>query len=387
MNKKRYFLVFSVLLLLCAFFIPKSAVAQDASAISESKTEINFFYSAICPHCKAEEAFLGTLNAKYPEVKINRYEVIYNAENQKLLKNFYDKYDVPNNERGLVPATFTSTKYFVGFNDQTANEIENCLKECLGRTTTPANTVKLPFFGEVDFSKISLPAITVILGTLDGFNPCAMWILVVLLSMLVTSKSRKKIALVGGVFIFAEGLLYFLIMSAWLNVFFALSFAVLIRIAIGLFGIGFGIWRIRDFFIWKPGVCKVVDESKSKSIMDRINNILKPSTLPATIFGIIALAFGVNIIEFFCSAGFPTIYTRILALQNLSLFQYYLYLFFYIIFYMLDDIIVFVVAFLTLNRLNFSEKYSRYSTLVAGALLLILGIMLIVRPEILMFAQ
>jgi len=350
------------------------------------KVQIDFFYSAICPHCKAEEKFLDELEKKYPDLEIKRYEVFYDAGNQKVFDEFYNKHNVPQNERGYVPATFTPTKYFIGFNDKIAEEIESCLVECFGTGTVVSQKIKIPILGEIDTSKTSILALTAIFGTLDGFNPCAMWILVVLVSMLLAAKSRKKIALVGGTFIFAEGLLYFLFMAAWLNVFFALSFVSIIRILIGIFGIIFGIWRIRDFLTWKPGVCKVTEETKSQEkILDRINKVLKPAAVPATILGVIALAFSVNLVEFLCSAGFPVMYTKILSGQGLSTIQYYLYLFLYIIFYMLDDLIVFGVAFFTLNRFGFSDKYNKYSTLVAGILILILGTLLILKPEILMF--
>ncbi len=265
-------------------------------------------------------------------------------------------------------------------------EIEDCLKECLGNGRVVSQKIKIPILGEIDTSKTSLLTLTAIFGTLDGFNPCAMWILVVLISMLLSVKSRKKIALVGGIFIFAEGLLYFLFMAAWLNVFFALSFVSLIRILIGIFGIIFGIWRIRDFIVWKPGVCKVTEETKSQEkILDRINKLLKPAAIPATIIGVITIAFSVNLVEFLCSAGFPVMYTKILSSQGIGAIQYYLYLLLYVIFYMLDDLIVFGFAFFTLNRFGFSDKYNKYSTLIAGILILILGILLIFKPEILMF--
>jgi len=213
-----------------------------------------------------------------------------------------------------------------------------------------------------------------------------MWVLVILVSMLVAAKSRKKIALVGGTFIFAEGLLYFLFMAAWLNVFFVMGKISVIRILIGIFGIIFGIWRLHDFFTWKPGVCKVTETTKSEGkILERMNSVLKPAAVPATILGVIILAFSVNLVEFFCSAGFPVMYTKILSGQGIAGMQYYLYILLYNIFYMLDDFIVFGVAFFTLSRFGFSDKYNRYSTLVAGLLILILGIMLIFRPEILMF--
>jgi len=373
-------LIFVFLILVFLFGSSRFVFAQT------EKIEINFFYSAICSHCKAEEKFLDELEKKYPDIEIKRYEVIYHPENQKILQEFQEKYKVPENERAYVPSTFTPTKYFVGFNDQIAKEIENCLKECLGVGTVSSQKIKIPIFGEVDLSKTSLLALTAILGTLDGFNPCAMWVLVVLISLLLTLKSRKKIALVGGTFIFAEGLLYFLFMTAWLNAFLFIGHISLTRILIGIFGIVFGIWRIRDFIIWKPGVCKVVDHSKSQEkIFERMKNLLKPTAVPATILGTIVLAFGVNLVEFFCSAGFPVMYTKILSSQGIGTVQYYLYLFLYDIFYMLDDFIIFGFAFFTLNRFGFSDKYNKYSTLVAGILILILGILLIFKPEILMF--
>lgn len=354
---------------------------------AQQKTiELYFFYSAVCPHCKAEEKFLDGLEKKYPELEIKRYEVVYHPENQNILKEFQEKYKVPENERVFVPATFTPTKYFIGFNEQTAQEIENCLGECLGNGTVVSPKIKIPIFGEFDISKTSLLALTAILGTMDGFNPCAMWVLVILISLLLASKSRKKIALVGGTFIFAEGLLYFLFMAAWLNVFFMMGHVSLVRILIGIFSIGFGIWRLYDFAIWKPGVCKVTETTKSQGkILDRIKNISKPAAVPATILGVIALAFGTNLVEFFCSAGFPVMYTKILSSQGVGAIQYYLYLFLYNIFYMLDDFIVFGFAFFTLNRFGFSDKYNRYSTLVAGLLIMILGILLIFKPQLLMF--
>jgi len=375
-----------IFFILIFIFIFTCLVKSNFVFAQQNPIEINFFYSAICPHCAKEKEFLNDLKNRYPEVEIKEYEVIYNTENKDLLKQFQDKYNVPENERVYVPETFTPTKYFVGFNDQIASEIENCLKECLGKETTVSQKIKIPILGEIDLSRTSLPILTVILGGLDGFNPCAMWVLVVLISMLLASKSRKKIALVGGTFIFAEGLIYFLIMAAWLNVFLVIGYIAVIRILIGIFGIAFGIWRIKDFFTWRPGVCKVTEGPKSQGkILEKINNVLKPAVLPATILGVITLAFGVNLVEFLCSAGFPVLYTKILASQNIGVFQHYLYLLLYNIFYMLDDFIVFGFAFFTLNRFGFSDKYNRYSTLIAGFLMLVLGALLIFRPNFLMF--
>jgi thiol-disulfide isomerase/thioredoxin len=355
-------------------------------ALAQSKVEVNFFYSQTCPHCAKEKAFLEDLGKKYPSIEIKEYEVTLYPENQAILKDFFEKYGVPATEQGYVPITFTPTEYFVGFNDKIGQDIESCLEECLGGQGKSSETIRIPWLGEVNLAEMSLPVLTLVIGLLDGFNPCAMWILVVLVSLLLSLKSRKKIALVGGTFILAEGLLYFLFMTAWLNIFLAIKYGFLTRILIGIFGIIFGIWRFRDFLSWKPGVCKVVDHSQSQEkIIGRMKNVLNARAVPAAIAGVILLAFGVNLIEFLCSAGFPVMYTRILALANIGTIQYYLYLFFYNVLYMLDDLIVFGLAFFAFSRFSFSDKYNRYSTLLAAVLIFILGILMILRPQLLMF--
>jgi len=213
----------------------RSVFAQQSA---EQKIEIYFFSSRTCPHCAQERVFLEELKQKYPQIEVKEYEVVYDQKNKKTLKEFYDKYKVPESEQGWVPVTFTPSNYFVGFSEEIGKEIENCLEKCLKqKPISSTNKIKIPFWGFVDLSKISLLGTTFLLGILDGFNPCAMWILVILISLLLPLRSRKKLALVGGVFIFAEGFLYFLFMSAWLNIFLAIEYGYLTRLLIGIFGI------------------------------------------------------------------------------------------------------------------------------------------------------
>lgn len=385
-----YIIIFLILgILLLNLLCPVVAKASDERRSEGDKVlEINFFYSVICPHCKKENKFLDDLEKKYSNIKINRFEVIYDRNNRELLEGFYKQYNVPKNEQGNIPVTFISQRYFIGFNDNIAKEIESCIEECIHNNQKERQLIiSFPFWGEIDLTKLSLPVLTLVLGTLDGFNPCAMWILVVLISLLLSLKSRRKIALVGGIFIFGEGLLYFLFMSVWLNAFLWMRYVYITQVLIGIFGIGFGIFRIKEFIEWKPGVCQVVAKSGfQRKIIDKMKKVLELEKLPAIIIGVLLLSFGVNIIELFCSAGFPVMYTRILTFQNIGPFKYYLYLLFYNILYMLDDIIVFSVALVTLSHFGFSDKYNRYTSLVAGILLLILGILLIFKPEFLMFS-
>jgi len=381
--------IFLILVFILGFLNFNFVFAQSG------KTEIHFFYSETCPHCSKEKEFLKELKLKYPEIEIKKYEIISkklipNLENQEILEGFYKEYQVPKQEWGRVPATFTSDRYFIGFNEQIGREIENCLKECLGQETKTSEKIKLPFLGEIDISKMSLPLLTIIIAGLDGFNPCAMWILLVLIALLINTHSRKRMLLVGGVFIFTSGIVYFLILSAWLNLFLAMKYVGLIRILIGMVALGTGIWQIQRFIRYKKGVCPVIN---SKSFQGKIKNILikqaekiiVSSLTLGIVGGIIFLAFSVNLIEFFCSAGLPAIYTKILSLSSLDNLTYYLYLLLYTFIFMLDDLIIFSLAIFAVSRIGFSEKYNYWATLIGGLLMLVLGILLIFKPEFLMF--
>ena len=372
-----------VFLFIGSFFIGQIVLAQT------NKVTIDFFYSPLCPHCLAEKEFLKELKEKYPEIEIKQYDVISNPENQKILKDFYEKYQVPEKDRGWVPVTFTPTEYFIGFNEQIARELESCLKVCLGEEKLISQKIKIPLFGEIDISKMSLPILTVILGAVDGLNPCAMWVLLFLIALLINTRSRKKMWLVGGTFIAASGLVYYLILTAWLNLFLVISHVNLIRILIGTFALGLGIWQIKNFITYHPGVCKVLGlKSKlERGLKERVEKIVASPLTLATIGSLIILALGVNLVEFFCSAGLPAIYTKVLTLSQISTLSYYLYLLLYTFVFMLDDLIIFSLAVITLSRIGFSEKYNYWSTLIGGLLIFVLGILLIFKPEFLMFVQ
>lgn len=354
--------------------------------------EIYFFYSAICSHCAKEKEFLKELKEKYPEIEIKEYEVFYDKENQEILKNFYEKYQVPEREKGRVPVTFTSTKYFVGFNEQIGKEIESCIKECLIGTTPTSQIpqkIKIPIFGEIDISKISLFTLTLIFGALDGFNPCAMWVLLFLLTLLINTRSRKRIFLVGGTFILTSGIIYFLILAGWLKLFLAISYVNLTRILIGIFALGFGVWQIRNFIKYR-GTCLIAEGDAVKGkirngLIKQAQKIVYSPLTSVILIGTIILALAINLVEFFCSAGLPAIFTRILALNPIGTLNYYLYLLLYTFVFMLDDLIIFSLAAITLSRIGFTEKYNYWTTLIGGLLILVLGILLIFKPEFLMF--
>lgn len=244
--------------------------------------------------------------------------------------------------------------------------------------------INLPLLGNFDISNASLPVLTVVLGLIDGFNPCAMWSLVFLLTLLIKTKERKKVWLIGGTFIFVSGSIYYLFMIAWLNAFLFISYLTVARWVIGLSAIAFGVYNIRDAIKYR-GKCKVTNSKSKYQFIEKVKAFARPKALPASILGVALLAASVNMIELLCSAGFPAVYTASLSISHLPAWQYYLYILGYILFYMLDDVLIFALAVITMRMVSMTEKYTFYSNLIGGAVIVILGFLLIFRPETLMF--
>jgi thiol-disulfide isomerase/thioredoxin len=385
---KKFIIFLGVFLFLSSFFVFPAQAAQK-------KVDIDFFYSKYCPHCHKEKPFLEKLVREYPQIQLKEYEITSSQENRELFAKTAKKYNV---DSGAVPITFIGDNYVIGYESEqtTGKEIENYVIDALGgqkvvdenKTKNTLKSIRVPFLGSIDISKFSLPALTITLGTLDGFNPCSMWALFFLITLLLTSGSRKKLLLIGGVFILVSSISYFLFMTAWLNLFLVIGFYNFIRYLIALAAIVIGIWRIRDFIYFKPGTCKVTGtEGKlHDKIARKMQDVLKPSTLIATIFGVALLALSVNLVEFFCSAGFPAVYTKILAQSQLSTMGHLFYIFIYVFFYMLDDLIVWLIALFTFNKIALSDKYAKWAALIGGVLMVILGVILVLKPAWLMFA-
>ncbi|MGI5826425.1 MAG: hypothetical protein ACOX50_03365 [Patescibacteria group bacterium] len=389
--------IFGFVLALIIFLL----MAREGLA-SEEKVDLYFFEANGCLHCKEEKEFLDTLQDKYPRLQIHEYEVTGSRENVELLKKVGERLNV--NISG-VPFTVIGDHHFAGYlNDETTGvQIEEAIKcaletgcsdvvESLIKPVTNEEeekpvpgTLRLPILGLVETKNLSLPALTFAIALIDGFNPCAMWVLLFLISLLLGMKDRKKMWILGTAFIASSAFVYFLFLSAWLNLFLFLGFVIWVRILIGSFSLAIGGYQVREYFVNKTGSCKVTGGEKRRKIFDRLKEITQKDKFILALGGIILLAFAVNLVELVCSAGLPAIYTQILSLSKLVSWQYYLYLIFYILIFMLDDLIVFFVAMTTLKIAGVDGKYSRYSHLVGGAIVFLIGIFMLFKPEVLMF--
>ncbi len=381
MKKQNILIIFMLYLVLI-----QTVAAQD-------NIVIDFFYGDGCPHCAKEEPFLRELEDTYDNVQVNYYEVWYDQQNNALFQQRMAEFDMT--PRG-VPTTIIDDKVWVGYSEdiktQITEKVAFCTEQGCGidmpekNITQEENVVNLPLVGKVDVSEMGLFGFTILIGTLDGFNACAMWVLTFLLSLLVYSGSRKRILLIGGTFIFISGLVYFLFMAAWMNAFIFAGHLKLLQVGISLLAIVFGIINIKDYFFMGKGLSFTIPKDQKPKIVKKMKKIISAETgLVLTLLGVAGLAFMVNMIELLCTAGFPAVYTKILAAYNLPGYVYYLYMLLYIIMYMIDDFIIFTIVTITMTSKRFTEKYGKISKLISGLVILILGLIMLINPQLLMF--
>lgn len=402
--------IIKIFLPILAFFIifnPLTVKATETS--SDQKVNLYLFWQKGCPHCADEKEFLIELAKEYP-IRVYDYEIGYNIENQKLFQKVGKALEA---STASIPFTIIGDKYIVGFGGEetTGKYIEELVKynletECpdlVGNVISEKEkedqdcnypkeepqsipeTISFPIIGTVNIKNLSLPLITILIGVLDGFNPCAMWTLLFLISLLIGMSDKKKMWILGGAFILTSAAVYFLFLAAWLNLLLFIGFIATVRIIIGLVAIGGGIYNLREYKNNPEGTCKVTSNEKRKKTFEKLKEITQNKKFYMAVLGIILLAIAVNLVELVCSAGLPAVFTQILTLSHLPKWQYYLYLLLYILFFMLDDFIVFFVSMRALQITGISTKYSRFSHLIGGILMLIIGLLLILKPELLMF--
>ncbi|MCA9116512.1 MAG: hypothetical protein KDA79_15615 [Planctomycetaceae bacterium] len=244
--------------------------------------------------------------------------------------------------------------------------------------------VDLPVFGPVNVRRVGLPLFTVAIGLVDGFNPCAMWVLLFLLSILVNMKDRRKILAVAGTFVLVSGLAYFAFMAAWLNVFLLVGYLRVSQIILGLLALSVGAIHIKDFFAAGRGISLSIPAAAKPGIYARVRQIVTAEHLTGAVAGAIVLAVLVNVIELLCTAGLPALYTQILSQQQLETWQVYGYLGLYNLAYMFDDSLMVAIVVVTLGRHKLQEHQGRWLKLMSGLVVLLLGLLLLFRPEWLM---
>ena len=393
---------------------------------TNKKVNIFIFTRDDCAHCQAEKKFFK--NTKIDNIKIIEIKIENSFEKQKFEK-ITKKYNIPK----VTPITLIGDFVIIGFDNSENSGVEFLEKikiakknnkfnlkidyyleknnqknikkggstcddenatQCTIVTQNKNEKIKVnlkksvSFLGvKINFKDFSIFSLAMILGFVDGFNPCAMWVLLTFLIVLSQLKDRKKMFYLAGTFILAEGIMYFLILNFWTSTWNFIGYQKIVTFIIGIIAIFMGIYFIKKFYKNKKSLtCDITSIEYQNKITTKIKNIAKKPLTIISLISILFLAFSVNIIEFACSAGIPQTFTKILDINNLSFVTKQIYIVWYTFMYMVDDFVVFGLALWGYkNFYTFGSKYSNLSTLLAGIIILILGIFLIFSPNILIF--
>lgn len=395
------------------FFVFPSATLEITHAQSNTSNvvQIHVFEREDCKHCKDAKNFFSDLISSRNDIEIIYYDIA--EENNR---NLFDALAAHEQLPQATPLMLIGNRVIQGFGDAetTGVLIKNILtkqppsftveqyltQEPSGEAAIEGGTcdndseicdpnyepylVKIPFIGVVDAKTYSLPTLSILLGFIDGFNPCAMWVLVTFLLVLMQAGSRKKMWTIAGLFIFAEAIMYYLILNVWFTVWDFVGMDAYITPVVGTIAIGGGIFFLYE---WKTsdGTCKVTSFEQRAKTQKKISKLVNAEMTFLTILGVLGLAFSVNIIEFACSIGIPQAFTKIIEINGLNFWTEQWYMFLYILFYMIDDFIVFGIALYSFEKIGMTTKYSKLSNLIGGILMVLLGAILIFKPELLIF--
>jgi thiol-disulfide isomerase/thioredoxin len=404
------------------------AADEAAAAPAQQSGEpvvIYFFWGDGCPHCETAKPFLQELTQRYPNVYVREFEVWYKPENQQPLRQMAAKFGF---QPSGVPVTFIGQRHWVGYAPEpVGREIESYVAACVasscpdagagifdplppppsvntqiqperptvteGVAVAPADAltdaavassgITLPFIGTIDLASRSLFMSTALIAFVDGFNPCSLWVLSILLALSMHTGSRRKIFTIGFVFITVTAFVYALFIVGLFSVFTFAGFSFWIHLVMASVALVFAVINIKDYFWYKEGVSLTIADDKKPGIYQRIRRVLNASdSYPSLIGATIILAAGVSLVEFTCTAGFPVVWTNLLLSQEATVGAFVMLLLLYMLIYQLDELAIFGVAVVTLKASRFEESHGRTLKLIGGMLMLTLAVVMLVDPSL-----
>jgi glutaredoxin len=373
----------SLLLLIALSAVAPSVSAQVAPGSSLACQNITLFHREGCPHCERAHEFLDELATDYPNLVVERHDVQRNAEARARLFELTKAHGIG---RPGVPALLVCEQFSIGFDnaDTTGEIIRSQLAGDTVSLDRQIEAVAGERFSDLTLERLGLPLFTIVVGLIDGFNPCAMWVLAFLLSLLAGVGSRSRMVLIAGTFVLISGLMYFAFMAAWLNTFLLVGFSRPLQVTLASIALLIGSIHIKDFFAFKRGLSLSIPEGAKPTLFARVRRVVTAERLAGSLIGVAVLAVLVNIVEFLCTAGLPAVYTQILTLQPISTTQYYGYLALYNLAYIFDDALMVGIAVTTLSRWKMQEHHGRWLKLVSGLTIVALGALLLFAPGLLL---
>lgn len=418
--------------LIASLFLLQIMPVRAQTPAPDHLVYIYLFWGDGCPHCANAKPYFENLAAKYPEISLKTYEVYYDIENQRLFSLMAEKYGI---EQLAVPTIFIGPYYLQGYSEEYNASIENVVVQCTQNncedpglgiinttgmvTSTPtpsmlispsptlevtgtpippqldsastdtssnlnqSHDLEIPILGSIDLDSKSPIITTTLIALVDGFNPCSLWVLTMLLALTLHTGSRKKVLIIGIVFLTVTAGIYALFIAGLFSIFKITSFMGWIRILVALIALLFAIINIKDYFWYKEGVSLTISDEKKPGIFKKMRAVMDASqSFPGLIGATVALAVGVSMVEFSCTAGFPVIWTNILTALNVNGTAFASLLIVYLLIYQLDEMVLFFSSVITLKASRMEEKHGRVLKLISGILMLTLSIVMLIDPAL-----
>ena len=378
--------------------LPGPARAERVPEAAAEAVEIEVFVREGCPHCADAKVFLEKLRQEKPGLVVTLRDVMREPDSLRRLEELMSR---TAGGAVSVPAFVIRGELLVGFVDEatTGERIRAMVAgpapaapgdadgkcpigeelPCADASKTPdAGTVTIPWIDmRISIDDLGLPLFTIVIGLLDGFNPCSMWVLVLMISMLAAVGDRRRMLAVAGTFVAVQGIAYYAFMAAWLNLFLLIGLSRASEVVLGAIALVAGAINVKDFLAFGRGVTLSIPKSAKPGIYQRMRALMNEKSLAAAIAGTIVLGVLVQLVELVCTSGLPALYTRILTLRQLDPWTYYGYLLLYNVMYMVDDVMILAIGVVTLSQHRLQEKEGRLLKLVSGLVMLGLGIYLI----------
>ena len=351
-----------------------SLPAAKANPAADPAPLLEVFVRDGCPHCAAAKAFLPELQRVHPQLQVRERSLSHDPTALQALLDHSRRAGI---RAPGVPTFVLGDQVLVGFDD--AQGVGRQLHALVKRQAGGDGAIRAGPFS-LSAAGLGLPLFTLVLGLLDGFNPCAMWVLLFLLALLVHWRDRRRMALVAGTFVLVSGAVYFAFMAAWLNVFLAVGLGDGLRLALGAVALLIGAVNLREIGRRGQPFTLSIPASAKPGLYARMRAVLQSQGLLPALVGVTALAVVVNAVELLCTAGIPAVYTAVLSQQNLPPLAHYGYLGLYILGYVADDALMVSLAVLALSSNRLSERSGRWLKLISGLVMLALGLVLLARP-------
>lgn len=355
--------------------VPARGGAQAPAASRPAPVEaveLEVFVRDGCPFCADAKAFLEKLKAEHPGLVVRTRDI---WRDPRALADLERLAAMRPGLKPGVPAVLVRGELVIGF---AGEESTGARIRSLVAAGPEPGVVEIPGIGRrVSLEEVGLPLFTIVVGLLDGFNPCSMWVLVLMISMLAAVGDRRRMVAVAGTFVAVQGIAYFAFMAAWLNLFLLIGLSRASEVVLGAIALVAGAINVKDFVAFGRGVTLSIPKAAKPGIYQRLRGLMNEESLAVAIGGTIVLGVLVQLVELVCTSGLPALYTRILTLRQLDPWAYYGYLLLYNLAYMADDVMILAIGVVTLSQRRLQEREGRLLKLVSGLVMLGLGLYLV----------